>query len=54
MGEEDDTRINSFFNILNDLANHQKAMMEIIGQFAKNSLEGKTKKNQNGDREFIG
>jgi hypothetical protein len=42
-----------FFNILNDLANDQKAMMELIRQFAKNSLEGKMKKNQNGDREFI-
>jgi hypothetical protein len=40
MGEEDDTRINSLFNILNDLAKGQKAMMDLMGQLAKNSLEG--------------
>jgi hypothetical protein len=49
MGEEDDTRINSLFNILNDLAKGQKAMMDLMGQLAKNSLEGPTKQNQNGD-----
>jgi hypothetical protein len=49
MGEEDDTKINSLFNILNDLAKGQKAMMDLMGQFAKNLLEGTTKKNQNGD-----
>jgi hypothetical protein len=43
--------LNSFFNILNDLANDQKAMMELMGQIAKNSLEGKIKNNQNGDME---
>jgi hypothetical protein len=48
MGEEDDTRINSLFNILNDLAKGQKAMMDLMGQFAKNSLKGTTKQNQNG------
>ena len=47
--EEDDTKINSLFNILNDLAKGQKAMMELMGKFAKNLLEGTTKKNQNGD-----
>ena len=46
--------LKSFFNILNDLANDQKAKMELMGQFAKNSLEGKSKKNQNDDREFVG
>ena len=46
--------LNIFLNILNDLANDQKSMMELMGQFAKNSFEGKMKKNQNGDREFIG
>ena len=45
MGEEDDTRINSLFNILNDLAKGQKTMMDLMGQFAKNSLEGTTKQN---------
>jgi hypothetical protein len=49
MGEEDDARINSLFNILNDLAKGQKVMMDRIGQLAKYSLEGPTKKNQNGD-----
>jgi len=32
MGEEDDTKINSFFNILNDLANDKKSMMKLMGQ----------------------
>jgi hypothetical protein len=49
MGEEDDTRINSLFNILNDLAKGQKAMMDLMGQLAKNLLEGQTKQNHNGD-----
>jgi hypothetical protein len=31
MGEEDDTGINNFFNILNDLANNKKAMTELMG-----------------------
>jgi len=43
MGEEDDTMINTLFNILNDLAKSQKAMMDLMGQLAKNSLEGPTK-----------
>jgi len=46
--------LNIFFNILNYLSNDQKSMMELMGQFAKNSLEGKMKKNQNGDGEFVG
>jgi hypothetical protein len=31
MGEEDDTKINSLFNILNDLAKGQQAMMDLMG-----------------------
>jgi hypothetical protein len=49
MGEEDDARINSLFNILNDLAKGQKAMIDLIGKFVKNMLEGTKKQNQNGD-----
>jgi hypothetical protein len=49
MGEEDDARINNLFNILNDLAKSQKIMMDLMGQLAKNSLEGPMKKNHNGD-----
>jgi hypothetical protein len=48
-GGEDDTRINSLFNILNDLAKGQKAMVDLMGKFAKNSLESTTKQNHNGD-----
>jgi len=43
VGKEDDTKINNFFNILNDLGKGQNAMMELMGQFAKNLLEGTTK-----------
>jgi hypothetical protein len=49
MGEEYDVRIKNMFNILNDLAKGQKFMMDLVGQLAKNSLEGPMKKNQNGD-----
>jgi hypothetical protein len=49
MGEEDDARINSLFNILNDLAKGQKVMMDLMGKLAKNSLEGPMKQNKNGD-----
>jgi hypothetical protein len=49
MGEEDDAKINSLFNILNDLAKGQKFMMDLMGQLAKNSLEGPMKQNHNGD-----
>jgi hypothetical protein len=36
MGKEYDTRVNSLFNILNDLAKGQKAMMDLMGHLAKN------------------
>jgi hypothetical protein len=49
IGEEYDTRINRLFNILNGLAKGQKAIMDLMGQFVRNLLEGTTKKNQNGD-----
>jgi hypothetical protein len=46
MGEEDDATINNtLFNILNDLDKGQKVMMDLMGQLAKNSLEGPTKQN---------
>jgi hypothetical protein len=44
-GEEDYARINNLFNILNDLDNGQKVMMDLMGQLDKNSLEVPTKQN---------
>ena len=50
MGNDDDARISSLFNILSDLAKGQKLMMNLMGQLDSNSLGGPTKQNQNGER----
>jgi hypothetical protein len=50
MGEEEDPRIGSLFQMMNNLAKGQKMMMDLLGQLELNTIEGQPKTNQNGER----
>ena len=50
MSDKDEHAFNSLFSALNDLARGQKAMMDLMGQMAVNTMGSQDKKNHNGER----
>jgi hypothetical protein len=50
MSDKDEHDFNSLLSALNDLARGQKAMMDLMGQMAVNTMGSQDKKNHNGER----
>jgi hypothetical protein len=51
MSEKDKHAFNNLLSALNDLSRGQKAMMDLMGQMAINTMGSQDKKNHNGERD---